>query len=117
MSKKECEKCTKETIGTLIPEGNSPTERQAEYLKESMQTINLDYDKQFDILYARFPFTGHSYGEEDKDGVITYRHIEKDYVTGIAVQDFKQRLNAGDINLKSLPIPLDTIITEIRGRI
>ncbi len=79
-----------------------------------MQTINLNYDKKYDILYARFPFSGHSYGREDEDGVITYHHIENDSVTGIAVQDFKERLNSGRLDLKLLPVPLDTIVSQIR---
>ena len=82
-----------------------------------MQTINLDYDKKYDILYARFPFSGHSYGKEDDDGVITYHNIETKTITGIAVQDFKERLNAGNLNLKLLPVPLDSLIAKIQSLI
>ena len=79
-----------------------------------MHTINLDYDKQYDILYARFPFSGHSYGEEDDNGVVTFHNIETDNVTGIAVYDFKTRLIYGNLNLKSLPVSLDSVMAKIQ---
>ena len=77
-----------------------------------MNTINLSYDKKHDIFYARFPFTGHSYGDEDEDGLITYRNIENDSVTGLAIYSFKERLNAGNIYLDQLPIPLDAVLVN-----
>ena len=69
--------------------------------------LNLDYDKQFDILYARLPFCGHSYGEENEDGVITYHNIENDSVTGIAIYSFKKRLENGSISRIELPLSID----------
>lgn len=82
-----------------------------------MRTINLDYDKQYDILYARFPFSGHSYGDEDDNGIITFHNIETDSITGIAVHSFRERFVAGSLNLQLLPVPLDAIIAKIQNLI
>ena len=78
-----------------------------------MQNINLSYDKQCDILYARLPFNGHSYGKE-ANGIITYHHMIDGSVTGIAIYSFGKRFNAGDLNLELLPVPLDSIVSKIK---
>ena len=70
--------------------------------------LNLDYDKKFDILYARFPFTGHSYGEESDDGVITFHNISNDSITGIAIYDFKKRYEKGTLPFLSINIDLSS---------
>ena len=76
--------------------------------------LNLDYDKQFDILYARLPFSGHSYGEEDSDGVITYHNIETGAVTGVAIYSFKKRLENGSISTIHLPFAIDFLCAAIK---
>lgn len=79
--------------------------------------LNLAYDKQFDILYARLPFTGHSYGEEDSNGVITYHNIENDSITGVAIYSFKERLENGSIFSIHLPFSIDFLCTAIKNLI
>lgn len=76
--------------------------------------LNLDYDKKFDILYARFPFNGHSYGEESADGVVTYHNIENDSITGVAIYSFKKRLENGTIFNVHLPFAIDFSGTTIK---
>lgn len=76
--------------------------------------LNLDYDKQFDILYARLPFCGHSYGEEDADGIVTYHNIENDSVTGVAIYSFKKRLESGTIPKIKLPFSIDFLCSAIK---
>lgn len=71
-----------------------------------MSTIAIDYDKKYDILYARLPFSDHSYGSEN-NGIVTFHSIETDEVTGMAVYSFKERLEKGSINLNELPVPID----------
>lgn len=78
-----------------------------------MQTLAINYDKKFDILYARYPGSGHSYGEEDPDGIITYRNIEDDSITGIAIYEARDRITHGKIELKSLPVSLE----PVRGKL
>ena len=43
-----------------------------------MSTIAMDYDKKYDIFYARYPLNEHSYTEEDDDGIVTYHSIKTD---------------------------------------
>lgn len=76
--------------------------------------LNLDYDKKFDILYARLPFSGHSYGEEGLDGIVTYHNIENDSITGMAIYSFKKRLEDGSIFSMQLPFPIDSFCSAIK---
>lgn len=71
-----------------------------------MLNINYNYDKKFDILYARLPFSGHSYGEESANGLVTFHNIKTDAITGIAIYDFKKRLENGGLPIPPIPIDL-----------
>ena len=71
-----------------------------------MRTLKTNYDAKFDILYARYSGAGHSYGEEEPDGIVTFRSIAEDTVTGEAIYGFQKRLENGTLNLDELPIPL-----------
>lgn len=82
-----------------------------------MSKLTIDYDKQYDILYARLPFSGHSYGEELDSGEVIFRSIATDSVTGIAIHSFKKRFECGALDLHSLPIPLDSHSSEIKTAI
>ena len=75
--------------------------------------LNLAYDKQFDILYARLPFTGHSYVEEDSN-FATYHNIETDSVTGVAIYSFKKKFENGSLSAIRVPIPIDFNSKKIR---
>ena len=77
--------------------------------------LNLAYDKQFDILYARLPFTGHSYVEEDSN-FATYHNIETDSVTGVAIYSFKKKFENGSLSAIRVPIPIDFNSKKIRCR-
>lgn len=82
-----------------------------------MSDLNLAYDKQYDILYARLPFTGHSYGDEDRNGLITYRNIETDSVTGFAIYSFKKRFENGSLSAIRFPIQIDLFCAAIKNLI
>ena len=71
-----------------------------------MLAINLNYDRQYDILYARLSNYVPSYGDDD-DGIITFYSISTDEITGMAIYNVKQRLNQGDLSTEMLPIPID----------
>lgn len=83
-------------------------------MKRGPNMLNLSYDKQFDILYARCPFSGHSYGEESADGVITFHNIQTDSITGVAIYSFKERLQNGTLSSLAIPLPLDFNDCEIK---
>jgi len=71
-----------------------------------MQTITTSYDEKFDILYARYSGAAHSYGEEEPDGIVTFRSIANDTITGEAIYNFQEKMTNGVLNLAELPIPL-----------
>lgn len=72
-----------------------------------MQALTTNYDEKFDILYARYSGMGHSYGEEEPDGIVTFRSIADESITGEAIYGFQRRLADGTLNLEELPIPLE----------
>lgn len=79
-----------------------------------MSAISLNYDRKFDILYARrFDYTP-SYGDDNEDGIVTYYSIETDAVTGMAIFDVKKKLQRGEIQESLLPIPIDLYSTIVQ---
>lgn len=80
-----------------------------------MSAITMDYDKKYDIFYARYPLGEHSYTEEDDNGIVTYHSIKTDKITGIAVYAFKRRLKDGTLRLSALPVPLDMYQNKINS--
>jgi hypothetical protein len=77
--------------------------------------LNLNYDRQHDILYARKPYSGPVYGEEDNNGVITYFNMESDAVTGMAIYNFKQRVENGQLDAEDLPIEINFFHPDLRN--
>lgn len=71
-----------------------------------MSIINLNYDRKYDILYARLANYSASYGDED-DGIVTFYSIETDRITGMAIYNVEKRIRCGDIIDKILPIPIN----------
>lgn len=71
-----------------------------------MSTLNLNYDRKYDILYARLPGYSPSYGDES-NGVVTFYSIETDNITGMAIYNAKERILCGDIVGNMLPIPIN----------
>lgn len=71
-----------------------------------MSEVYLNYDRKFDVLYARLSNYLPSYGDEN-DGIVTLYSIETDKITGMIIYDVKKRIQAGKIDVKFLPIPLD----------
>lgn len=72
----------------------------------AMSVLNLNYDRKFDILYARLSEYLPSYGEED-NGVVTYFSIETDAITGMAIYRAKERILNNNLDAAILPIPID----------
>ena len=72
----------------------------------AMSVLSLNYDRKFDILYARLSEYAPSYGEED-NGVVTYYSIETDEITGMAIYKAKERILNNNLDSEILPIPID----------
>ena len=72
-----------------------------------MSSVAMSYDKKYDILYARYPNAGDSYGEEDDNGIVIFHNIQDDSVTGVAVYSISEKLKNGEIDLNELPVSLN----------
>ena len=71
-----------------------------------MLAIDINYDRKFDVLYARVTNYSPSYGDE-VDGIVTLYSIESDSITGMTIYNAKQRIQQGNIDAASLPLPID----------
>lgn len=78
-----------------------------------MSILNLNYDSQYDILYARLSDYTPSYGDED-DGIVTFYSIDTDAVTGMAIYNVKTKIERGEIDGALLPIPIDLQATPVQ---
>lgn len=78
-----------------------------------MSVLNLNYDRKYDILYARLSDYVPSYGDEE-DGIITYFSIETDAITGMAIYNAREKIINGDLDGFMLPIPIDLNATAIQ---
>lgn len=47
--------------------------------------INFDFDENNNILYVSLADMSNSYGDENIDGVIIFRDIDTDKVTGVTI--------------------------------
>lgn len=79
----------------------------------------LDYDEQFDILYVRFPsylwdanYETKSKNKNEHKGVILYRALEMNNMTGFAIFSFKNRLETS-----SVPDFIDELEKELNDAI
>ena len=81
-----------------------------------MYTVRMSYDKKYDILYARCMGAGYSYGE-DQDRLIVYHDMETDDITGIAIFSAGEKLGKGELDLSSLPLPLNAFNQKIQNLI
>lgn len=80
----------------------------------AMSVLNLNYDRKFDILYARLSGYSPSYGEED-NGVVTFFSIDTDAITGMAIYKAKERVLNNDLDPECLPIPIDLNSAPIKN--
>lgn len=71
-----------------------------------MSALSLNYDSKYDILYVRTSENTPYYGDET-DGVVTFRSIDTNTVTGMAIYNVKTRVQNGDINESTLPLPIN----------
>lgn len=69
--------------------------------------LKINYDQKFDVLYIKIGDSKSSYGDEDVPGLVVFRNIETDVITGITIFDFKKRMNDKSILDLDLPIDID----------
>ena len=72
--------------------------------------LNLNYDKQFDILYVSTESAGSSYGDESTDGLVVFRDLFTEDITGIIIFSFKEKQENG--TLPPLPIDIGHVVVD-----
>lgn len=77
-------------------------------------TLNINYDKRHDVLYARMPSSEECYGDENDNGIVTFLGIDTDEIKGVAIYDFARRLRLNTLSAKDLPIPFDFYNPELQ---
>jgi len=77
-------------------------------------TLNLNYDKRYDVLYVRMPSEEAFYGNEDDNGIVTLLGTSTNEVRGVMIYGFARRLHDGKISSQDLPIPLDFYAPELQ---
>ena len=56
-------------------------------------TKKVDYDTKYDVLYIMLSDTSNSYGDEDPDGIVVFKDIDTDQITGVTIFDFSTRFS------------------------
>lgn len=65
----------------------------------------IDHDAKFDVVYIKLKDDSNSYGDEIADGVVVFRDLSSDEVTGITIMDFNKRYKNNKI--PKLPVEID----------
>jgi len=66
--------------------------------------LNLSYDEQFDILYVNIDASSSSYGDEDVEGIVVFRDLFTEDITGMTIFGFKEKQK--NRTLPKLPIDI-----------
>lgn len=63
----------------------------------------IDYDKNFDVLYIRLGDMSHAIGDEEPDGIVVHRDTVTNEIRGITVFDFLKNLTSASAPALRLP--------------
>ena len=88
-----------------------PSEKKKEELAISY-IQKADYDRENDILYIKFGSTKSSFGDEATDGIVVFRDLFTDDVTGLTVFYPRKRHDQRIRELKALgfSVNIDSMI-------
>lgn len=81
-----------------------------------MSELAINYDRKYDILYVDLPSDEPTYGEEGKNGIVTFLGVDSDKIYGFLVENFKARLDNHQLEPNELPIHMniyDPIISSL----
>lgn len=70
-----------------------------------MLSINLD--KKNDVLYITTDDMRESYGDEIENGLVVFRDLSTEQITGVTVFDFLKKYQKNEIDSIKLPIDID----------
>lgn len=60
--------------------------------------LNINYDKEFDVLYISFGKPKPSYGEEDASGIVIRKDMNTDEITGVTIFYFMKRIKENSLS-------------------
>lgn len=86
-------------------------------MRFTREDIGGSYDEKEDILYVCKKGASYSYANEEPKGLVTFRSMETDEVTGIIVYDFLKKLTSNDIDISALPFDVHDFVDEFIKKI
>lgn len=86
-------------------------------MRFTREDIGGSYDEKEDVLYVCRKDTSYSYANEDSDGLVTFRSMETDEVTGIIVYDFLKKLTSNEIDISALPFDVHNFVDDFIKKI
>ena len=75
------------------------------------------YDEQHDVLYIYYKGRKHSYGKEHPEGIITFKTINSDELSGYLIYDFKKRSAAGELDISSLDYLFRIVVDKLSKKL
>ena len=81
----------------------------------NISVLQINYDKNHDVLYLYIGTPKESYGEEDDDGFIIRKSFETDEITGFTLLDFNKNIDKIELFFNSIDYNIN--INEIKNKI
>lgn len=75
------------------------------------------YDEKSDVLYVCKKGKNYSYICEKPEGIVTFRSMETDEVTGIIVYDFLKKFTSNEIDISALPFDVHDFVDDFIKKI
>lgn len=86
-------------------------------MRFSRKDLSGSYDEKCDVLYVCKKGQNYSYPTEDSEGLLTFRSMETDEVTGIIVYDFLKKFTSNEIDISALPIDVHNFVDDFIKKI
>jgi hypothetical protein len=67
----------------------------------------INHDEKYDVLSLSFAENSHSYGCDEHDGIVVFRNMQSDEITGVMIYDFTRRYNDRTIMKINFPFQID----------
>ena len=86
-------------------------------MRFTREDIGGSYDEKEDILYVCKKGTSYSYANEEPKGLVTFRSMETDEVTGIIVYDFLKKLTGNEIDISTFSFDVHDFVDDFIKKI
>lgn len=98
-------------------ENSGYTYKETDNPVDTAEDISGSYDERHDVLYVCKQDKGYSYGTDDNNGLVTFRSMETDEVTGIIVYDFLKKFTSNEIDISALPFDVHDFVDDFIKKI